>query len=358
MVVFMNGVGFAAADHNAMADNALDGLPGLVSSISGGRTVAILDFQYDAKVEVKNVEEKAALQLSKTGKFVIVDRKTLEVLLKEQSMSMSGLTDSKKSLEIGKIIGVDTFLSGKVTSSRNTLVINLQMKDVKTSGIVWMGELVGKDVSRGRFAAGARVSSFLASARTILKDNAGAAIAADTAQSKQPVLGAAFQFHYIRQSALSRRLLFGVDATFTRGDWTRDPFDGTAGGNTYSVREKISDYNMTLMPILKFKVLPKSEIFMLYAGAGLSADYVGLDATYTLNGTTVKHSKIKLYPAGGIAFKAGAESMVSDNVSFFFESTRMPLTVIKRDVTANFRSELTLEEGSYNGFGVRYFFGQ
>jgi len=357
MILLTNGVCFAATDLNMMADNALDGLPGMVSNIGAGRTVAILDFQYDAKVEIKNIEEKVAQQLSKTGKFVIVDRKTLEALLKEQAMSVSGITDSRKSLEIGKVIGVDTFLSGKVTSSKNTLVINLQMKDVKTSGIVWMGELTGKDTSRGRLAVGARVSSFLASARTIMKDNTGAAIAADTTESRQPVLGAAFLFHYIKQSSLSRRLLFGVDATFTRGDWTRDPFDGTVGGNTYTIREKFSDYNMTLMPMLKFKVLPKSEIFMLYAGAGLSADYVGLEATYTLNGTTVKHNKIKLYPAGGIAYKIGAESIVSDNVSFFFESTRMPRTVIKRDVNVNFRSELTLEEGSYNGFGVRYFFG-
>ena len=49
------------------------------------------------------MEEKVALQLSKTGKFVIVDRSTLDILLKEQAMPMSRIVDSKKSMEIGKV---------------------------------------------------------------------------------------------------------------------------------------------------------------------------------------------------------------------------------------------------------------
>ncbi|MFQ3675451.1 MAG: CsgG/HfaB family protein [Endomicrobiia bacterium] len=359
IMMFVGNICFAAVDQNIMIDNAIENLPAMLSNISSGRTVAILNFQYDDKVTIKNVEEKVALQLSRTGKFVIVDRSTLDVLLKEQAMTMSGIVDTKKSMEIGKVIGVDTFLSGKVMMSNNKVVINLQMKDVKTSGMVWMGELVGRDISKGKFAGGVRVSNFIASARTIIKDGGVVVVGDATKETLQPIFGAAFLFHYAKPSKLSSRILFGIDAMFTRGDWVREQFDGIAlGGKIYSIREKITDYNLNLMPILKYKVIPKSEIFMIYGGAGLSADYIGLEATYVYDGAETKHDEIKLYPAGGIAFKIGLESMVSDNVSFFFETTRLPVTFIKRDIGTSFRNELTLEEGSYYGFGVRYFLGK
>ncbi|MEJ2199615.1 MAG: CsgG/HfaB family protein [Desulfuromonadaceae bacterium] len=115
----------------------------------------------------KIVAERIAKTLMKTFKFRVIERDRLEGVLKEQAIQISGLTDPEDAVEIGKIIGADAVIYGKVNTCKYGIhyycqgqqltqpmgIVNISLKvvSVQTGEIVMLadGELTSYHLLKG-----------------------------------------------------------------------------------------------------------------------------------------------------------------------------------------------------------------
>ncbi|MCD6311341.1 MAG: penicillin-binding protein activator LpoB [Elusimicrobia bacterium] len=94
------------------------------------------------------IADKLMVNLLKTGKVKFANRENLKELIEEQRLSAMGVVDESKAKEIGKLFGIDYFLSGFIESiekktSRSELTyyrLSLKLTDVETGEIVWADE--------------------------------------------------------------------------------------------------------------------------------------------------------------------------------------------------------------------------
>jgi len=71
--------------------------------------------------------------LLQSGKYKLVDRARIEQILQEQSLQLSGLTDSKK-VSIGKLLGVDKLISSAIFRD-DSVKIRVSVIDVATAQV-------------------------------------------------------------------------------------------------------------------------------------------------------------------------------------------------------------------------------
>jgi len=73
--------------------------------------------------------------LSDSKDIIVLDRDRLDKVLEEQALTLSGLIESAKVQSIGKILGAEFILSGKVDKQNNEIVISADLIRVKTGQI-------------------------------------------------------------------------------------------------------------------------------------------------------------------------------------------------------------------------------
>ncbi|MFH1017127.1 MAG: CsgG/HfaB family protein [Pseudomonadota bacterium] len=95
--------------------------------------------------------EKLLDALSRTQRFVLIERKDINALLREVSFGDTRWVDKNKSAKLGKILGAQIIITGAMslndlTESRATqpLLLLLRMYDVETSRIVGTARATGK----------------------------------------------------------------------------------------------------------------------------------------------------------------------------------------------------------------------
>lgn len=75
-------------------------------------------------------------ELKKTGEFDIIDRENIDKALEEMEMSMTGLVDPEQAVEVGKMAAANIFLSGNISATETTYIINVQMTEVETGEVI------------------------------------------------------------------------------------------------------------------------------------------------------------------------------------------------------------------------------
>jgi curli biogenesis system outer membrane secretion channel CsgG len=120
-------------------------------------------------------------ELVKSGKFRVIDRERLDAIMREKNLTLSGDIDPSSAIEIGKLLGVEYFLTGSVTEygatdvgahgsgrrglpgfgvGKKTFVAaaNARIIDAQTGEILWADEARGEEsnvkVSVGGFGGG------------------------------------------------------------------------------------------------------------------------------------------------------------------------------------------------------------
>lgn len=81
-------------------------------------------------------------QMSEPGKLILVEKSQLNRLIDEQSFQKSGLVLSDKSLEIGKLSGVDLLLLGTVQFNDQTFLLQLRVVSLQSGEILALSEAV------------------------------------------------------------------------------------------------------------------------------------------------------------------------------------------------------------------------
>ncbi|MFH0976533.1 MAG: HEAT repeat domain-containing protein [Spirochaetota bacterium] len=118
-----------------------DSIPNAVKKFAEDRKntrVAVLDFagagdknRYGAFIADSIISELSKYRLT------LLERKRLELLLKEHELSQTGVVDSEKAMKLGTLLPVDVVASGSYTEIGNKLVINGRFIHVGTGEIIY-----------------------------------------------------------------------------------------------------------------------------------------------------------------------------------------------------------------------------
>ena len=111
--------------------------PGLVSR----QGAAILEIKENGDRVSQNklgilIETYIEEQMDNSIVFYLVDRKNLDEILQEQSLSLSGLIDEATAPEIGEISGISVFLSGEVIEEGRNFKVSVKLTDASTAEVI------------------------------------------------------------------------------------------------------------------------------------------------------------------------------------------------------------------------------
>lgn len=107
---------------------------------SGKKTIAVVDFT-DLEGNVTKLgrflAEEFSVSLADAGKgFEVVDRTHLKSIIKEHKLSSTGIIDSSTARKLGKIIGVESLITGTITPFGDTIRIAVKILDTTTAKII------------------------------------------------------------------------------------------------------------------------------------------------------------------------------------------------------------------------------
>ena len=107
---------------------------------SSKKRVAVVDFT-DLKGNINELgrfiaEELSTGLLASGGNFEIVDRAHLQVLLKENKLSATGLVDPKDAQKIVKLSGVDALITGNITSFNDSFRLSVKILDAENAKLI------------------------------------------------------------------------------------------------------------------------------------------------------------------------------------------------------------------------------
>jgi TolB-like protein len=98
--------------------------------------VALLDIgSFDSELGIFATEE-IIMRLVKSRQFRVIDRDSIETILKEQQFQLSGYVDDKTAVSIGKLLGAATIITGRIQHRYDQIDFSLKVLDVETAEIL------------------------------------------------------------------------------------------------------------------------------------------------------------------------------------------------------------------------------
>lgn len=116
-------------------------LPLVLSSQTNQKAVKEMERIAVMELEAKGVSKNEAdtvadflrTDLTETKKFIVIERARIADVLKEQELSLSGLTESKNASKVGEILNCDTIIVGTLSKMGNEYFLNVRAIDVETA---------------------------------------------------------------------------------------------------------------------------------------------------------------------------------------------------------------------------------
>ncbi|WDE97621.1 CsgG/HfaB family protein [Lentisphaera profundi] len=111
-------------------------LPSLIFAYAEKTVVSIINVEVSKKISSSagaEIEELLNAFLSVNDELLVVERKKLEDLLKEQASSEAGFMDEESRVKVQKLYGVKYFISAKLFSVGSKMYLTTNVIDVETS---------------------------------------------------------------------------------------------------------------------------------------------------------------------------------------------------------------------------------
>lgn len=105
---------------------------------AGSVAVAVMDVDSvgDAvkKLELgTGIGDMITSQMGKIAQVKVIDRKRMKTIMKELTLSLSGVVDDTTTKQVGRILAADLILTGSVSQIGNTMSVALRLTDVETA---------------------------------------------------------------------------------------------------------------------------------------------------------------------------------------------------------------------------------
>ncbi len=102
------------------------------------RYLAVVDLRTKGKVSPDTasiLSDSLRNELVKTGRFNVIDRNNMELIIKEQARQLSDFVSEESTVEFGKILGVKEILTGSVSKIGKVYSISIKLSSVETGKI-------------------------------------------------------------------------------------------------------------------------------------------------------------------------------------------------------------------------------
>lgn len=88
------------------------------------------------------LNEYALVSLSGMDNLTLIERTKLDTVLKEQELQVSGLVDTSKAIEIGRLAAARWIMTGTVIEMAESLIVFTRVIDVQTGEIVAVSQVL------------------------------------------------------------------------------------------------------------------------------------------------------------------------------------------------------------------------
>ena len=101
---------------------------------------AVVEFTEHGDVGIKDmgiiVTEMMTVSLNRTKAFIVYERISLDKIIKEQKLEMSGIIDDRTMAAVGKMHGVEAIVTGSVIKIGIWITITVKIIDTETAVII------------------------------------------------------------------------------------------------------------------------------------------------------------------------------------------------------------------------------
>lgn len=131
-------------DDDAIVDTLITKAINILSSkgLQNIETVGVGRIETNSsEINLEQLRQKTINALVNRTDFKVISRKHLDELLAEQSLSLSGLTDSSDLENFGKIKGLDGLITGYLNITKNIIELNMNLIKTLTGQVIWTQQL-------------------------------------------------------------------------------------------------------------------------------------------------------------------------------------------------------------------------
>jgi TolB-like protein len=318
--LFLNAL--SAADTAAMVENALDQFHGallqLHTDLSKVAVYSITTNKPD-EVDTVSIQDRIVNMLLESGKYKVVDRASLKALLKEQSLSLTGMVDNAAMIKAGKLIGVEGFFFGNMNLKNDKVVFTIKLIDVASSALVFSKTIIGEAYNRveigiaGGFSSGTGFNSnydYYDEMADIHKLFEGKS----TSVNGNSISGPQINLFYIQGFKGLRSIKMGINLSYMKTDdivkdkkvfnpneFNPPEYNRSSFGST--VYSSISRFAVT--PYIL--ITPGTDLFAITVGGSINfIEVLSEMSSWGENGTQSRDnslSTIKFFPEIGVDFR-------------------------------------------------------
>ena len=114
----------------------------LLSSLFGAKYLAVLDLEPESisESEARILTQRLTSKMIELSDYTVVERASIDKILKEQKFQHFGCADAACAVEIGKLAGVEHMVIGTVSKIGNTYSVDSRMIDVESGKSVISAE--------------------------------------------------------------------------------------------------------------------------------------------------------------------------------------------------------------------------
>jgi TolB-like protein len=106
-----------------------------IAGLPENSIIAVLNISADERDTALFIIDELQFQLVESGKFKVVDRKSLDLIRTEQNFQMSGEVSDESAVSIGSLLGANIVITGSISGSGSARRLTLKALDVKTGEI-------------------------------------------------------------------------------------------------------------------------------------------------------------------------------------------------------------------------------
>jgi hypothetical protein len=108
----------------------------LIAELPKNSVIAVLNISANDKDTSVFVRDEIEYRLVDSGKFRIVDRKSLDAVQDERSFQMSGEVSDESAVSLGNMLGANIVISGSISGAEGSRRLTLKALDVETAEIL------------------------------------------------------------------------------------------------------------------------------------------------------------------------------------------------------------------------------
>ena len=108
--------------------------------------VADLDAQNVSAGDAAVVADMLRGEMVKTGRFVVVERKSMDKVMMEQGIQQTGCTDQACAIKLGKMLNVQRIVVGSFGKLMGSTFLNIRVVDVEVGQVVYSDSAKGDNV--------------------------------------------------------------------------------------------------------------------------------------------------------------------------------------------------------------------